>query len=465
MKKTFINIIAVISMAAIVSTFSACSDNDNLATDNVDTSLLCLKQSADCWNGSDAAISMKIASSEKKDTVVNLNLALYQNRVADKDVNVDLMIDKDSLATLISNAEKGSLYEKAQLLPDSYYELSSNQLSMKVGEKEGSSLTVTIHKDKLLADDIVRRNGKFVLPVKIQNSTSYTINKKVNSLMLVFKFADFDETKPDPAMPESEKDGMQLIWSDEFNSNSAPDSNNWTFEKGFVRNEELQWYQADNAQCKDGALVITGKKERVQNPNYVAGSSSWKTNRQYAEYTSTSMTTHSKFDFQYGRLEVRAKIPTGKGAWPAIWTLGNWYDWPSCGEIDLLEYYLIGGEPYILANTAWGTDKAWTAQWNSVKTKFSNFTATDADWTKKYHIWRMDWNEDEINLYVDDVLYNTTKQSQTQNGSAANYTWPFKQKQYILLNLAIDANGGTPADDVFPMQYMIDYVRVYQKKL
>ena len=452
-------------MAAIISTFSACSDNDNLATDNVDTSLLCLKQSAGCWNGSDAAISMKIASSEKKDTVVNLNLALYQNRVADKDVNVDLMIDKDSLATLISNAEKGSLYEKAQLLPDSYYELSSNQLSMKAGEKEGSSLTVTIHKDKLLADDIVRRNGKFVLPVKIQNSTSYTINNKVNSLMLVFKFADFDETKPDPAIPESEKDGMQLIWSDEFNSNSAPDSNNWTFEKGFVRNEELQWYQSDNAQCKDGALVITGKKERVQNPNYVAGSSSWKTSRQYAEYTSTSMTTHSKFDFQYGRLEVRAKIPTGKGAWPAIWTLGNWYDWPSCGEIDLLEYYLIGGEPYILANTAWGTDKAWTAQWNSVKTKFSNFTAKDADWAKKYHVWRMDWNEDEINLYVDDVLYNTTKQSQTQNGSAANYTWPFKQKQYILLNLAIGSNGGIPTDDVFPMQYMIDYVRVYQKKL
>ena len=465
MKKSIISLIAVISMAAIVSTFSACSDNDNLATDNVDTSLLCLKQSVDCWNGSEAVLSMKIASSEKKDTVINLNLALYQNRVADKDANVDLMIDKDSLATLISNAEKGSLYEKAKLLPDSYYELSSNQLSMKAGEKKGSSLAITIHKDKLLADDIVRRNGKFVLPVKIQNSTSYTINNKVNSLMLVFKFADFDETKPDPAIPESEKDGMQLIWSDEFNSNGAPDTNNWTFEKGFVRNEELQWYQSDNAQCKDGTLVITGKKERVQNPNYVAGSSSWKTNRQYAEYTSTSMTTHSKFDFQYGRLEVRAKIPTGKGAWPAIWMLGNWYDWPSCGEIDLLEYYLIGGEPYILANTAWGTDKAWTAQWNSVKTKFSAFTAKDPDWAKKYHIWRMDWNEDELNLYIDDVLYNTTKQSQTQNGSIANYTWPFKQKQYILLNLAIGANGGTPADGAFPMQYMIDYVRVYQKKL
>ncbi len=75
----------------------------------------------------------------------------------------------------------------------------------------------------------------------------------------------------------------------------------------------------------------------------------------------------------------------------------------------------------------------------------------------------MDWNEDEIDLYVDDVLYNNTKQSQTQNGSAANYTWPFKQKHYILLNLAIGANGGTPDDSVFPLKYEVDYVRVYQK--
>lgn len=465
MRKSIITNVAAISMAAILSTFYACDDKDNVSKNSVDLSLLCLKQSADCWNGSDATVSMKIASSEEKDTVINLNLALYQNRIADHEASADLVIDKDSLASLISKAEKGSFYEKAQLLPDSYYELSSKQLSMKAGEKESSSLAITIHKDMLLADGIVKRNGKFVLPVKIENSNSYKINKKVNSLMLVFKFADFDETKPDPALPESEKDGMTLIWSDEFNGSGAPDSNNWTYENGFVRNEELQWYQADNALCKDGTLILTGKKERVQNPNYVAGSSNWKTNRQYAEYTSTSMTTHSKFDFQYGRLEVRAKIPTGKGAWPAIWTLGNWYDWPSCGEIDLLEYYLISGEPYILANTAWGTDKAWTAQWNSVKTKFSDFTAKDPDWAKKYHIWRMDWNENEIDLYVDDVLFNTTKQSQTQNGSAANYTWPFKQKQYILLNLAIGGNGGTPSDDVFPMQYMIDYVRVYQKKI
>ncbi len=441
----------------------ACSDDDKGYRGSLDLSLLCLKQAQSAWDGSTANISMKIDEAANADTVINLNLALYQNRIAKEGVTVDLVVNEDSLATLIANASSGDLYEKAQLLPSSYYELSSNKLLMNSGEKEGESVSLTIHKSKLLGDDIVKRNGIFVLPLKIQNSTSYKINDKVSAVMLMFRFADFDETKPDPSEPDEYKDDMKLVWSDEFNSAGVPDANYWNFEHGFVRNEELQWYQGENAECKDGALVITGKKERIQNPNYVQGSSNWKTNREYAEYTSTSMTTHSKFDFQYGRLEVRAKIPTAKGSWPAIWTLGNWYDWPSCGEIDLLEYYLIGGEPHILANTAWGTNQAWTGKWNSVKTKFSDFVAKDADWAKKYHIWRMDWDADEINLYVDDVLYNTTKQSQTQNGSIGNYTWPFKQKHYILLNLAIGANGGTPDDSAFPLKYEVDYVRVYQK--
>nr|WP_320057816.1 family 16 glycosylhydrolase [uncultured Bacteroides sp.] len=457
--------IAGLCILTIAVSFSACKDDEDGYKGNLDLSLLCLKQAKDSWNGAESNISMKIAESAKADTVIDLTLALYQNKVATQDATVDIVLNKDSLATLISEAEKGGKYEKARLLPDGYYELSSTKLSISAGEKESSAVKLTIHKEKLLADDIVKRNGIFVLPLKIQSSTSYAINNKVNAVMLMFRFADFDETKPDPAAPEEEKDGMKLLWSDEFNNTGAPNVNYWNFEKGFVRNEELQWYQGENAECKEGALVISGKKERISNPNYVAGSSSWKTNREYAEYTSTSMTTHSKFDFQYGRLEVRAKIPTAKGAWPAIWTLGNWYDWPSCGEIDVLEYYLVGGEPHILANTAWGTDQAWTAKWNSVKTKFSEFVAKDADWAKKYHIWRMDWDANEINLYVDDVLYNTTKQSQTQNGSAANYTWPFKQKHYVLLNLAIGGNGGTPDATAFPMKYEVDYVRVYQKKV
>ncbi len=270
------------------------------------------------------------------------------------------------------------------------------------------------------------------------------------------------EMNPDPNGP-AEIPGMHLVWSDEFNGTGAPDASVWNFESGFVRNEELQWYQAANASLRDGALRITGKRERVKNPNFVSGSSDWKKNREYAEYTSTSMTTYGKFDFKYGRLEVRAKIPVAKGAWPAIWTLGNNYDWPSCGEIDVLEYYLVGGTPYILANTAWGTNTPWVAQWNSVKTPFSTFLAKDADWARKYHIWRMDWDEDTIKLYVDGVLYNTTYQANTRNGSVGNYTYPFRQEHYVLLNLAIGGNGGTPDNSNYPIEYAVDYVRVYQK--
>ena len=463
MKKIRLKSTKSLLIAVIISGLCACSEDERGYSGDVDLSLLCLKQAQMVWTGSAANISMKVQPTANADTIINLNMALYQNRIAKEDVSTDLVVNKDSLATLIAAATPGNLYEKAQLLPDSYYELSSNKLAMNSGEKEGKTVSLTIHKNKLLGDDIVKRNGIFVLPLKIKNSTSYKINDKVNAVMLIFRFADFDETKPDPFEPEEYKNDMKLVWSDEFNNTGAPDANYWNFENGFLRNEELQWYKGENAECRGGALVITGKKERVVNPKYVPGSSNWKTNREYAEYTSTSMTTYGKFDFQYGRLEVRAKIPTGKGAWPAIWTLGNWNDWPSCGEIDVLEYYLVGNEPHIFANTAWGTNQAWSAKWNTVKTKFSDFVARDADWAKKYHIWRMDWDDNEINLYVDDVLYNSTKQSQTQNGSIGNYTWPFKQKHYILLNLAIGANGGTPDDSVFPLKYEVDYVRVYQK--
>ena len=144
-------------------------------------------------------------------------------------------------------------------------------------------------------------------------------------------------------------EGYHLVWSDEFNIDGKP-SSDWTYEKGFVRNEELQWYQSYNASVKDGCLVIEGRKERIKNPNYVAGSSDWKTNREYAEYTSSCVTTQLSRQFMYGRFEVRAKIPTASGSWPAIWLLGNKWDWPQNGEIDMLEYYIKNGRPSILAN-------------------------------------------------------------------------------------------------------------------
>ena len=145
-----------------------------------------------------------------------------------------------------------------------------------------------------------------------------------------------DPTKPDETPPKLQFNGKTLVWNDEFNGTGKPDANKWSFENGFQRNHEDQWYQADNAYLDGkGACLIEGRKERVTNPNYQSGSSDWKQKRQYAEYTSASM--QSKYIYKYGTVLVRAKIPTASGSWPAIWQVGNTWEWPLGGEIDILE--------------------------------------------------------------------------------------------------------------------------------
>ena len=259
----------------------------------------------------------------------------------------------------------------------------------------------------------------------------------------------------------------QLVWSDEFDVEGKP-SNNWTYEYGFVRNEELQWYQSQNAYVKDGSLVIEGRRERFPNPFYVAGSRDWRRNREFVEYTSSCLTTRLSHQFLYGRVEVRAKIPTATGAWPAIWLLGNKWDWPQNGEIDMMEYFIKDGSPSILANACWGSDKRWTAVWDSAVIPFTHFTDKDPAWSDKFHIWSMDWTQQYIRLYLDDELLNEIDLSKTFNqGYTGNTENPFTNTvpgfgHYLLLNLAIGSNGGTPDVTQFPLRYYIDYVRVYQ---
>jgi beta-glucanase (GH16 family) len=249
--------------------------------------------------------------------------------------------------------------------------------------------------------------------------------------------------------------GYTLVWSDEFDVDGPPNAKNWNYEKGFVRNEELQWYQPGNATVKQGLLVIEGRKERVANPNYQAGSSDWKTNRQYAEYTSTSMTTSGLQSWQYGRFEMRGRIPTSAGMWPAWWTLGVKGEWPSNGEIDIMEYY----KGNVLANVACGTATRWQAKWDSSTKSLSSLGG--AAWSASFHVWRMDWDDQTIDLYLDDVLLNSVPLSSMLN---ADGTSPFKQKHYMLVNLAIGGqNGGDPSGTTFPATYEVDYVRVYQK--
>ncbi|SFQ16915.1 glycoside hydrolase family 16 protein [Parafilimonas terrae] len=248
-------------------------------------------------------------------------------------------------------------------------------------------------------------------------------------------------------------EGYKLVWADEFNKDGAPDPANWSYEKGFVRNEEHQWYQPENAYCKNGYLIIEAKKENKPNPNYMEGSKDWRTNRKNIEYTSASIITKNKQQWLYGRFEMRGKIDVSKGMWPAWWMLGVNKRWPSNGEIDIMEYY----RDSLLANIATGTATPNKAYWYSKK------KPVDAAWASQFHVWRMDWDSTAIALYVDDSLMLKVPMNDLVNKDGSGFN-PFKQPQYMLFDFAIGGmNGGDPSQTTYPKKFEVDYVRVYQK--
>jgi beta-glucanase (GH16 family) len=249
----------------------------------------------------------------------------------------------------------------------------------------------------------------------------------------------------------------ELVWSDEFDTDGAPDSLKWRFEAGFVRNEEAQWYQSENAVCEGGNLVITGKKERKPNPTYVPGSTNWKTKREFIEYTSSSVVMKEEHAFKYGKLEVKAKIDAQTGLWPAIWTLGIEGEWPSNGEVDVMEYY---GDK-ILANFAYANTNRWQAIWDGANKSLTSLGGTL--WASQYHIWTLEWDENLMRILLDGEFMNSIDLSTSINKSDGKN--PFRQPHYLLLNLAMGGNnGGSLEATVLPSKYKIDYVRIYQKK-
>ena len=277
---------------------------------------------------------------------------------------------------------------------------------------------------------------------------------------------------------------LTLVWNDEFDGAGAPDTTRWSFEHGFVRNQELQWYQPQDARVIDGVLQITGRLEQVSNPRYDPDSRDWRRNRQSARYTSACLRSMGRFHFRYGRLEVRARIPIASGAWPAIWTLGNRWGWPACGEVDVMEFYRVPPAsmgihhtqanrertlPIILANACWQGADGHDA-WDTGRIPLSHFNEHDDGWASRFHIWRMDWTPEAIRLYLDDELLNEIKAEQATNGGGRHHDVnPFANDvegfgQYILLNLAIGSSGGEVDESALPMIYEVDYVRVYQSK-
>ncbi|MGC6449038.1 MAG: glycoside hydrolase family 16 protein [Pirellulaceae bacterium] len=295
--------------------------------------------------------------------------------------------------------------------------------------------------------------------------TKITVCRLIVTLILSYPLGHpvisnaIDKNSVESQVKRFSSEGYKLVWSDEFSKDGAPNPKNWSFEKGFVRNNEDQWYQQQNAVCKDGMLVITGREELKRNPNFVSGSTG-SAARKNIEYTSSSLMTKGHHRWTMGRFVMRAKIPHGEGMWPAFWAVGENGEWPSCGEIDIMEYY----QDKLLANVANGTTKRWNAKWhsNSIKTK----DLGGRQWLEQFHVWRMDWDTEAIRLYVDDKLLNETKLVDTYN---PNSKWgprqPFHYPHYLIINLALGGDkGGDVGNAKLPAAYLIDYVRVYQRE-
>jgi beta-glucanase (GH16 family) len=253
-----------------------------------------------------------------------------------------------------------------------------------------------------------------------------------------------EKTAPDPI----DKPGWKLIWNDEFDKGDAPDPKKWQYEVGFVRNSEKQYYTKDrreNARIEDGELIIEGRKETFP----IGGNKN-------ADYTAASVTTDGTFAFTYGRVEVRAKLPTGRGTWPAIWMLGvnrSEVHWPRCGEIDIMEN--VGFDPEVVHGTIHTADKN-----HQKKTHVTNRITVDKPW-EDFHVYAIEWDAKKIEWFVDGKKFQTYA-----NDGAGEGSWPFDKPQYLLLNFAIGGMwGGMKGLDetIFPQKFEIDYVRVYQR--
>ncbi|MBK1816720.1 glycoside hydrolase family 16 protein [Luteolibacter yonseiensis] len=247
----------------------------------------------------------------------------------------------------------------------------------------------------------------------------------------------------------------ELVWSDEFTRDGPPDEAKWRSEIGFARNQELQWYQAENSRCHGGFLVIEARQEKVGNPDYSEGSRDWRKGRKEAAYTSGSLITVGGNQWHFGRSEVRARFKALPGLWPAIWTTGLGR-WPHAGEIDIMEFY----QDKILANFVWA-GKGGRDHWNTTSHPIEKFGKDT--WDDRFHLWVTEWDEEKITIYLDGRLLNTLpmKTAINADGPAIN---PFLSPQRFRLNLAVGANGGDPSKTSFPQRYEIDYVRIYQRK-
>ncbi|HMT54710.1 MAG TPA: family 16 glycosylhydrolase [Saprospiraceae bacterium] len=237
--------------------------------------------------------------------------------------------------------------------------------------------------------------------------------------------------------------GLSMVWRDEFNGNTL-DLQNWNQEigngDGGWGNNELQYYtnSKKNTFVSNGNLIIEARRENLDGFKYSSG----------------RMTSKGKREFTFGRFDVRAKLPKGKGIWPAIWMLGaniSNIGWPACGEIDIME--LIGSEP----NKIHGTIHYRGANGHVYQGK--DFSLSNGDFSSEFHVFSLIWEKDKIQWLVDDIVFYSIEKP-----LLGPIIYPFNDAQFFIFNLAVGGNwpGSPDANTVFPQRIFIDYIRVFQ---
>jgi beta-glucanase (GH16 family) len=234
-----------------------------------------------------------------------------------------------------------------------------------------------------------------------------------------------------------------LLWAEEFNYTGMPDANNWNLETGGGGwgNNELQNYtnSDENSYVENGVLTITARED--------GGS-----------YTSARLTTQNKFDFKYGRIEARIKLPYGQGLWPAFWMLGANFSqagWPYCGEIDIME--MVGGDVEPNSDNTCHATLHWWDDAQQVKADYGlSYTLPSGIFADDFHVFGITWNDQEIRAYVDDNEYFVADLTPDELSE-------FRQNFFLILNVAVGGNWPGPPDEttVFPQTMQVDWVRVY----
>ncbi|WP_428741778.1 glycoside hydrolase family 16 protein [Tenacibaculum sp.] len=248
-----------------------------------------------------------------------------------------------------------------------------------------------------------------------------------------------------------------LVMSDEFTTNGAPNPAIWDYEIGTGENgwgnNELQYYtdRTKNVTVQNGVLIITAQKEDYNG----------------ASYTSARLVTKGKLEQAYGRFEARIWVPGGSGLWPAFWMLGADSDqvgWPQCGEIDIMEYRRR--EPTSVSGSIHGPGYSGATNPQGQITK--SYDLLNDRFDAGFHVFGIEWGPEYINYYVDDVLYNQITPEDLEvtpdDGSGALGEWVFNKPFYIIINLAVGGNfpGLPDSETTFPQSMLIDYVRVYK---